>query len=667
MSAKLFFVLLILVFYLDLNATSLDGTSSLVYKSNHYVFRDRNSAQGIVCLDNGFTVLPGTNHASNVFLDLNISVSGAIDLRGTSTMTLLHDLYLDNGVTFSDSGYIYSRGSSLFMGGDLTLPANKVLHCGGDFVIDGGGNTLYIDDSAQLFLDENTTLTLRNVIISTKKSYPGAPAITLSANTSKLALDNVILSLGDDFYINRGQIFIHNDVSVTGTSALVYRSPKSSFITSHGCLLFDLGTTFSYAPSCTSNDLIVMNNQSSTIVLDGCSLNVTHTGMRLTTGRLYLNNKVNLNSMADEYITSPALTLLETITTGTAHRGLSLSPDGKYIAVTDFANDRLKVFSVSSGLQIGGNITTGDSPLFCNWSPDGKYISVANYFGNSVQIFSFSGSALSTVGSAVASPQYPNMCKWSPDGKYIAVTNNGGTYSLRIFKFTGKTPVKTCEDATFTYAQKDCTWSPDGKYIAMVCQNPSDKTLKVYQFTGSTPTQVGSSASVSSVCQSCAWSPDGKYITVITYTGSDNVGIFSFSGDTPTLVGTYASAGNTPFYCAWSPDGRYILTTNNGDNTLSVFSFYGGTPTKIGSDVSTDSGPYYCSWAENGRFVACNNLTEGTVKVFSVNYKADTYAQPMTNSIIWGNSTLGDSYNLDINVLSGARVEITGNVYHDAT
>ncbi len=328
------------------SAASLDGTASVKYQTSPYVFRDGDTARGVVCFANGFTVVPGTNHGSNLFLDTNISISGGIDLRGTSTLTLLRDVMLDNGVTFSDSGCIYSFGSSLIMNGNLTIPANKVLHCGGKLVIDGNGNTLTLGSGAQLFLDNAATLTLRNMVVKTTHQYPGAPALTISSTLSKLALDNVMLNLSDDLYVNRGSLFIHNDVMVTGTSALVYRSTSPSYIASQGCLYFDNGTTFSYAPACTNKDLIVMADASSTLVLDGCSLKCTNTGMRLTKGRLYMDTKVALDSAADMIIntTTPAISI--------------------------------------------GSVSTADRPQASAWSPDGKYVSVANYSSRTLQVFS---------------------------------------------------------------------------------------------------------------------------------------------------------------------------------------------------------------------------------------------------------------------------------------
>jgi Tol biopolymer transport system component len=257
-------------------------------------------------------------------------------------------------------------------------------------------------------------------------------------------------------------------------------------------------------------------------------------------------------------------------------------------------------------------------------------------------------------------------CCWSPDGKYIAVANWSSS-TFQIFEFTGATPVYSGGVSPGTN-QTECSWSPDGKYVAVVLAGTSD-SINVYSFSGGALT-LNASASTANNPYSCSWSPDGRYLAVTS--NNDNVlQVFSFSDGSVTQVGSNASTGGSsfPISCAWSPNGKYIALVNYSGDTLQIYEFSGGTPLKIGSNISTGSGstPVSCCWSPNGRCLAvsCDATSVSLLEIFGVNYNANTYAQPMTNSIIWGNSTLGDSYNLDINVLSGARVEITGNVYHD--
>lgn len=649
---------------------SLDGTINAVYKVNHHVFHDQDFVKGFVAFNKGFTVVPvsSSSHGANLFMDTSVRLSGAIDLRGTNTITLLNNLYLDKGVTFSDSGRIYSYGSSLVMHGDLTIPADKVLHCGGSLIINGNGNTLHLGSNAQLFLDDMATVTLRNMKIKTKHSYPGAPAIALSSHTSKLAFDNVKILLGDDFYVNRGQLFFHNDVMITGSSSLVYRSTMPSYITAHAKLKFDYGTTFSYAPATDNKDLIVMSDASSTLVFNGCSLKSTHTGLRLVNGHLYFDDKVVLNSQAGVVLNStmPVIEAGSVSTGGTAPISCSWSPDGKYVAVVNGTSHALQVYAILDGkpMQVGGNAITGSYTLSCAWSPDGKYLAVVNRTENTLQIFAFFGETLIQVGSDALTSESPRSVAWSSDGKYVAVVNQS-SHTLQIFSFLGRTPVQIGIDVStgVNSLPVSCSWSPDGKFVAVA--NGGD-SLRIFAFWGSTPTQVGVDVStgVNSRPVFCSWSPDGRYLAVVTYTSS-TLQIFAFSGGTPTLVGGNATTGPGAMCCSWSPDGRYIAVTNQASHTFQIFGFYGQAPFKIGSDILTGDDPAGCSWSADGKYVAVVNEASGTLQVFSVNYQLDTTEQPISRGIIFGNSLAGPLCDLDIHVLADAALEIQGNVFYD--
>ena len=132
----------------------------------------------------------------------------------------------------------------------------------------------------------------------TIKILPGNPPIKLATSRSKLVLDNARLNLSNDFYFDRGQLFVYNDVNVTGTSAIYYRSASPSYIMSGANLKFNPGTTFDFAPSTTgmpgllAKDLFIMGDATSKLTLDGATLKTTLTGMRLTKGQLLLSNKV---------------------------------------------------------------------------------------------------------------------------------------------------------------------------------------------------------------------------------------------------------------------------------------------------------------------------------------------------------------------------------------
>ena len=191
-------------------------------------------------------------------------------------------------------------------------------------------------------MDAKATLTLRDLILQNTINNPGNPAVQCAAGGSaaysgKLCLDNVELALANDFYFNQGQIFIHNDVAVTGTSAFFYRSCQPSFITSGAKLFFDIGTTFDFYPSTTgtpqllAKDLLFMQDATSQLYLNGCTLKSTYTGFRLTIGQLLFDNKVSMTSAAAFRLSDFSTTVTNWQATIRA-ACVDWHPSGKYIA-----------------------------------------------------------------------------------------------------------------------------------------------------------------------------------------------------------------------------------------------------------------------------------------------------------------------------------------------
>ncbi|MFH1831931.1 MAG: WD40 repeat domain-containing protein [bacterium] len=271
----------------------LNGTKNNVTLSNHYLFTDGGYANGLVNFTNGCTVLPG----KKLKLALLTPFSGGLDLRDTATLQLEDDLYLDADVTLTTGGYIYGQGHAIYLENDLTIPDNTIMHISNDTIIDGNGHKLNLGHESQLFIDWGVTLTLRNMTFKNTVNNQDTPPVRLNGKTSKLALDNIHLELSSDFSFTYGQLFIHNDVLVTGTSKFNYLSSHQSYIDTCSTLYFDLGTTFSFAPYLSTNkDLIYMKDASATLYLNGTTLAITHTGLRLTRGRLLIDNTVTFTS-----------------------------------------------------------------------------------------------------------------------------------------------------------------------------------------------------------------------------------------------------------------------------------------------------------------------------------------------------------------------------------
>ncbi|MFA5306587.1 MAG: WD40 repeat domain-containing protein [Candidatus Babeliales bacterium] len=689
---KFFFCLIVILVQL-LNVTN-SGATSLIYTSNttnyqanNYVFRKNDIAQGFVRLSNGFTVLPD----ACATMDLLFSVSGAIDLRETGTMKLLRDCVFDSAVTLSSGGNIKGYGHAIILNGNLTIPTGKVLHISGDTIIDGQGNKLTIGANAQIFVDTNVTLTLCNMLVTNQQHALTFPPLRCGAQTSKLALDNVTFTPVGNFLFPQGQLFIHNDVAVTGTSAFIYTSPMPSYITSGACWYFDINTTLSVAPATftdapytlkttyTNNNFIRMSDATSMLVFDGCSLQTTLTGCRFTKGTIAFDNKVACRS--DTTLTLTSITLRAKQDYGTSVVALNWSPDGKYLAISGYgptSGNEVQVYAFDgSSLTLVTSLDYGSYALGVNWSPDGRYLAICGKTptsGKELQVYAFNGSSL----TLVASIDYGNAfytVNWSPDGRYLAFGGVGPISGddVQVYAFDGSslTLVASLDYGGVVYTV-NC--SPDGRYIAIGGNAPTGgNEVQVYAFDGSSLTLV-TSLDYGGIVFGVNWSPDGRYLAVVGSgpTSGNEIQIYSFSGSSLTLVSStdFGDAGSSVNMVNWSPDGRYIAICGTGaisENEVEVYAFSGSSLTPVSSIDFVGAAVNTVSWRPDGRYLAIGGQIAGTghEEVYTCDYVNNTITQALSNSIVFGDSAKGSTYDARVNVLAGARVNLFGAMSYD--
>ncbi|KKQ49527.1 MAG: hypothetical protein US69_C0004G0011 [candidate division TM6 bacterium GW2011_GWF2_38_10] len=556
-------------------ASTLDGTSAVVYTDVHHVFYDGEYAQGFVALDDGFTVLAGACAS----MDILSPVDGGIDLREYGVLELDGDVTLDSQVSFSSGGHIVANGTMLSLNGNLSFPLTKTLHCKGSLCLNGNGKTLTFDNHAQLFLDQNSTLTLKNMVIKTKPYEAGVPVLTISSSSSKLCLDNVVLQLGGDFCVNNGQLFFHNDVVVTGTKAFVYRSGEPSFIAKNSCLYFDFGTTFSYVPTAANPSLIFCTDETSQLFFNGSSLKTSFTGMQVTKGSLLFDNDVLVDSFADDVVNDFGLLAGDIATS----RTVVWSPRGNVIASVSSSNT-LAVYRYNGTSWIAhGTKNLGGKIHHIAWSPDGRWVcalrEVVHVFGESEITYSttlyleryYPTTGLSSTEEyTVAFDGIVTSLDWSTDGDYLAVAHSeydtgvpSWTHQLRVYSFDG-TAISLVDSGVDIGAMAlSIAWNPHGRYIALAGAASSSE-LQLYSFNGTGIAHV-QSVDMSGRCKLCTWSPDGCYLVVcrpnlygddyvngIISTFNFTAGVLSLAGDAVTLTQF------VPYSMEFSPCGKFI-------------------------------------------------------------------------------------------------------------
>jgi 6-phosphogluconolactonase (cycloisomerase 2 family) len=684
MKKRVFLVALFLpIIFETIFAASLGGSPSyFAYQPYNNVFYDQQFARGVVRMENGFTLVQpasgsGSTHGASVYMDTCISVSGAIDLRSTNTIILQSDLKLDNGVTLSSGGRFYGYDRAVILGGDLKIPNGSVLHIGGRIVIDGSGNTLNIGNESQLFVDPGSTLTLRNLVINSDTNNSTNPCFLCSGNSSILALDNCIFSPKSNFYFSQGRLFIHNDVAFTGSSAFVYTSPVTSFITSGAHLYFDVGTTFSVAVSIatSANNFINMADASSMLIFNGCSFLTSSTGIRLTTGTVLFDNRVTLNSNASSNINTFASMSL----TGTGGYNLTnptcvaWSPNGNFLAVVyNGTTSYLKIFSfngTNTPTPVANPVATGNNSYSVSWSPNGNFIAVSNNGSNTLQIFSFNGASTPVLVGSVSTGagSGPWSAIWSPNGNYIAVANYSNN-TLQVFSFSGSGNPVLAGSTTVGSGPYSATWSPNGYYIAVCCGGAA--LLQVYTFGGAgSPGLVGSVSTGNGTNPHFAsWSPNAQFIAVVNSNGAATLQIYNFNGSAaPTPLGSAVSTGNTPYDVQWSPNGAFLVVAAFNSNELQVFSFNGSSSPTLSNTLTTGvNQPQSARWSPNGLFIAVTNaVVPGSLEIFGLTYVISQPMQSPSSAISFGNSALGSSYDATVRCLAGAQVVVNGIVNYD--
>ena len=412
----------------------------------------------------------------------------------------------------------------------------------------------------------------------------------------------------------------------------------------------------------------------------------TFTGLRLTTGTVLFDNMVTMKSNSSFDLasssTSPAA-FIHGVVVGTQPTAVSWSPDGRFLAVVSQSSNFLQIFRFyGSGypIQVGGNVTGLNVPRAVTWSPDGRFIAFVNEGVttgvNVVSVYSFNGVSTPTLvgnASSAVSGNGPYWVSWSPDGRYLA-TVYYNTTKLEIFSFTGSGSLPSVGSTTTGSHPQSVAWSPDGKFLAVV--NNGSATMQIFSVAGGVP----SSSPVGSVSTNVqpfgvVWSPDGRFIAVICNSSTGAMQIFRFYGinissgqANPSQVGSNITISGSGFTCvSWSPDGRFLAATANTSSFLQIYKFNGySTPTQVGSNISTGAGPNWVTWSPDGRYIAVADQSGNTMQIFGVNYIVDRSTQALSNSIVFGNSALGSSYDLNVGVLAGANVNISGLVNYDS-
>ena len=162
--------------------------------------------------------------------------------------------------------------------------------------INGNGNKVYLNEDGSFNIASGSQLKLKNLeLVNLKQTN-----LQCLADDASIIFEDCILTITSDYTFDTGSILFKGDVVISGTNKFIYSSSWSSTIDINSVLKINNGSTFSYVPSVAARDLMYMENNTSSLYLDNCTLHSTTTGLRLTRGKLFIENLVTLDADGDD-------------------------------------------------------------------------------------------------------------------------------------------------------------------------------------------------------------------------------------------------------------------------------------------------------------------------------------------------------------------------------
>jgi len=550
----------------------------------------------------------------------------------------------DNQVWEANTDYNLAPLETFEFMNDLIIPDNQQVKFSSNAVIDGQGHSIILGEYAQLLVDNQTTVTFKNMMIRNKLNSTDIPPLVCRGADSTICLDDVTLGLSDDYTFTIGRIFFHDKVEFTGTTTFSYKSTQTSYIAEHTNLIFGPNTTFVYDPQSINQQLFSMKDKTSAMLFDGSSLKVTQTGIRLTRGSVFFDNKVELNSTIGRMLglfplASAAWTEVDSV---------NWSPDGRFLAIgTAGGGTSLVIYEWDGSTLVQKDSKSLGSVVYSvAWSPNGQFLAVGRGDSPRLLVYEWNGSTLTEKDSKSIGNNVVLSVAWNSNGQYLAAATSWTGNNLYIYEWNGSVLTEKAAWASGTFNDA-VAWSPTEQTLAVGGGN-----LYVFTWNGTTLTQKDDEWGVN--VRYLDWSPDGNVLAA----NGDNLYIYTWDGSTLTQQDTRSGDGRG---ISWSPNGKYLAAGRSGvPASLTIYDWDGVLLTE---KISEGFGSYILGlhWRFDGSYLAAGGGNGATDLIVYGTGIPDTYS----NGIIFGNSVLGSAYDLDVNVLAGACVTIAGYCFYD--
>ena len=232
---------------------------------------------------NGGTIRLGSN---TTFAATNYFISGGtLDLQAYTLSLSPATISL---VPFALT--VSGDGGTVILTYDLTLSATRTIV--GNVTYDGNGNAINFDGGF-FEIAPSSQLTLKNITLN----GIGPNSIFCFDDTGTITLENVTLSLTDDFEFAHGTLIYKNAVRLIGLHTFAYTSNIPATIADNSTLLLDGGIICVEGRATVGGpDPLYFTSKQSVLSCGQCTLHITASGMGLTRGRVEFTSSALLET-----------------------------------------------------------------------------------------------------------------------------------------------------------------------------------------------------------------------------------------------------------------------------------------------------------------------------------------------------------------------------------
>ncbi|MCF7899061.1 hypothetical protein K9L05_00220, partial [Candidatus Babeliales bacterium] len=265
------------------------------------------------------------------------------------------DMYIANGDSSNFvsvykpilTGSFYFKDLNIFLYNNVLLQSPLTFE--GNCSIDARGKTLELSGNASLNIKPNSTTSIKRTDL--KLDNPGTFA--LESKSSVLKFEDSIIELSSDVTIGDGALGIDGDLVITGPYTLNYSTATTSTINEFSSLKIENEATLAIGrnPSISRQPLDFIDD-TSFLILDNATLNITNSGLNIKKGKLKTFNKsiIDIDSPDNEYGLILGDGTLENDATLEIKSGSELLLKNGPIVMNTLGNENLNFFADSSKL-----------------------------------------------------------------------------------------------------------------------------------------------------------------------------------------------------------------------------------------------------------------------------------------------------------------------------